>query len=117
MSSTLTFDEVIRLYRVIVRESGGEYGFVSEGTLRYIVDSIRSMRGDVFSKAAFVIGEIASKHPLVIGNKRLAFALGALLLRKEGWEVSVNIGQVGFAKLLSDGLGCRKASVGHLPMS
>ena len=84
-----SFEETLRLYRAIVRETGGEFGFVSEGTLRYILDSLAWMRGDIFSKAAYVIHEIAAKHPLVNGNKRLAFALGALVLRKAGYELAV----------------------------
>ncbi|GEM_PF-1341803 len=88
--SEISFDEALRLYRAILRETGGEYGFVSEGTLRYILDALTWMRGDVFSKAAYVIREIAARHPLVNGNKRLAFALGALLLRKAGYELSVD---------------------------
>jgi death-on-curing protein len=86
-SSSIPFDEVLRLYRAILRETGGEYGFVSEGTLRYIVESVESIRGDVFVKAAYVIHDVASKHPLVNGNKRLAFALGALILRTEGFHL------------------------------
>lgn len=84
-----SFEEALRLYRAIVRETGGEFGFVNEGTLRYILDSLAWMRGDIFSKAAYVIHEIAAKHPLVNGNKRLAFALGALVLRKAGYELEV----------------------------
>jgi len=73
-----------------LRETGGAYGFVSEGTLRYILDSLDSIRGGIFVQAAYVIHGIATKHPLVNGNKRLAFALGALILRTEGIELSVN---------------------------
>lgn len=87
--SEISFDEALRLYQAILRETGGEYGFVSEGTLRYILDALTWMRGDVFSKAAYVIREIAARRPLVNGNKRLAFALGALLLRRAGYELSV----------------------------
>jgi len=36
-----------------------------------------------------VIREISTGHPLVNGNKRLAFALG-VLLRKAGYELSVD---------------------------
>ena len=86
----MTFDEVLRLYRAILRETGGEYGFVSEGTLRYILDSLDSLRGDIFTKAAYVIHDVASKHPLANGNKRLAFAMGALILRTEGFKLSVH---------------------------
>jgi len=86
----VSFEEVLRLYKAIFRETGGEYGFVSEGTLRYVLDSVTWMRGDVFSKAAYVIHEIAARHPLVNANKRLAFALGALLLRKAGYELDVD---------------------------
>ena len=86
----ISFDEALKLYRTILRETGGEYGFVSEGTLRYILDSLDSIRGDIFVKAAFVIDGVASRHPLVNGNKRLAFALGAYILRGEGFELSVD---------------------------
>jgi len=89
-SSGISFDEVLRLYHAILRETGGDYGFVSEGTLRYIVDSVNSIRGDIFVKAAYVIHGVATKHPLVNGNKRLAFALGGLILRTEGFELSVD---------------------------
>lgn len=61
-----------------------------KGTLHYILDSLGSIRGDIFVKAAYVIHGVASKHPLVNGNKRLAFALGALILRTEGFELSVD---------------------------
>ena len=84
-----SFDDVLRLYRALLRETGGESGFLSEGTLRYILHSLNSVRGDVFSKAAFVIHEIATKHPMINGNKRLAFALGALVLRKGGYVLSL----------------------------
>jgi death-on-curing family protein len=87
--SQISFDEALRLYQAILRETGGEYGLVSEGTLRYILDTLTWMRGDVFSKAAYVIRQIAERHPLVNGNKRLAFALGALLLWRAGYELSV----------------------------
>lgn len=87
----LDWDEFVRLYKAIIRETGGEYGFVSEGTLRYLLDAITSTRGDVFGKAVYVIHEVATKHPLVNGNKRLALALGALLLRKEGYELSIEV--------------------------
>jgi len=50
-----------------------EYGLVSEGTLRYILDALTWMRGDVFSKADYVIREIPARHPLVNGNKKLAW--------------------------------------------
>ncbi len=89
-SSRISFDEVLRMYRAILRETGGEYGFLSEGTLHYILDSLDSIRGDIFAKAAYVIHSVATKHPLVNGNKRLAFALGALFLRSAGFELSVN---------------------------
>ncbi len=44
--------------------------------------------GDTFGKAAYVVREIAMKHPLVNRNKRLVFALGVLLLRNGGYELT-----------------------------
>jgi death-on-curing family protein len=85
--SGISFDEVLKLYKAILRETGGEYGFVSEGTLRYIVDTLDSVRGDIFAKAAYAMQNIAAKHPLANGNKRLAFALGALILRTQGYDL------------------------------
>lgn len=75
------------MYRAILRESGGEFGFVSEGTMRYIIDVLEHMKGDAFAKAAYAIHEIATKHPLANANKRLALGLGDLLLRSESYEV------------------------------
>lgn len=59
-SSHLSFSEVLRLYRAILRETGGEYGFVNEGTVHYILDSLDSIRGHIFVKAAYVIEGVAS---------------------------------------------------------
>jgi len=73
-SPPISFGEVLKLHRAILRETGGEYGFVSEGTLHYTLDSLESIRGDIFVKAAYLILGVATKHPLVNGNKRLAFA-------------------------------------------
>ena len=87
LSMAIDWEEVVRLYRAILSESGGEFGFVSEGTMRYIVDALEHMKGDAFAKAAFAIHEIATKHPLANGNKRLALALGDVLLRSEGYRV------------------------------
>jgi death-on-curing family protein len=87
LASTI-WEEVIRLYRAILRETGGEFGFVSEGTMRYIVDALEHMKGDVFAKAAYAIHEIATNHPIANGNKRLALALGDVLLRREGYTVA-----------------------------
>lgn len=44
------------------------------------------MEVDAFAKVAFAIHEIATKHPLANGNKRLA--LGDMLLRSEGYKVA-----------------------------
>ena len=84
----IDWEGVLRLYRAILRESGGEFGFVSEGTMRYIIDVLQHMKGDAFAKAAFAIREIATTHPLANGNKRLALGLGDVLLRSEGYEVA-----------------------------
>ncbi len=82
------WEEVLRLYKAILRDSGGEFGFVSEGTMRYIVDALEHMKGDAFAKASFAIHEIATKLPLANGNKRLALALGDVLLKSEGYRVA-----------------------------
>ena len=88
---TIEWDEVLRLYRAMLRETGGEFGFVSEGTLRFILDAVNTMRGDIFAKAAYAIHEVATKHPLVNGNKRLALSLGDLMLNTEGYEPAVDV--------------------------
>lgn len=41
-------------------------------------------------KTVCLIHGIVTKHPLVNGNKRVAFVLGALILRTEGFELSVD---------------------------
>lgn len=87
LSMEINWEGVLRIYRAVLRESGGEFGFVSEGTMRYIVDTLDHMEADAFAKAAFAIHEIATKHPLANGNKRLALALGDVLLRSEGYKV------------------------------
>lgn len=85
---SVDWSEFLRLYRAVLRESGGEFGFVSEGTMRYIIDALTHMEVNAFAKAAFAVHEIATKHPLANGNKRLALAMGDIVLRSEGYMLN-----------------------------
>ncbi len=43
-------------------------------------------KSQAINEMANAIHEIATKHPLANGNKRLALALGDVLLRSEGYK-------------------------------
>ena len=71
----ISVNEIIKLHRDILDETGGEYGVLSHGDIEFITDFIKSQIysmniKDKFYLSALILRNIISGHPFVDGNKR-----------------------------------------------
>ena len=86
----LSVEDVCRLHRDIIAESGGCPGIVSLELLQAALNRVRaSVQGkwlydDVFLQAACVAHAIA-RWPFVDGNKRVALLVADAILSEGGW--------------------------------
>jgi death on curing protein len=67
----LTVADVIGMHHVLIQQYGGEPGVRDPGAL----------------EAAALMKSLAINHPVVDGNKRIAFAAADVLLRLNGWRL------------------------------
>ena len=90
-------DELKALYAGVVKASGGEHGYLSKGNLEYLLDTVKDVgerypkRQAIVKKAAFLLYNLVTIHPLVNGNKRTAFELVRLFLRSNGFSLSAEV--------------------------
>jgi death-on-curing protein len=80
-----TVGEVIGYHSEIIRAStveedrGLEGRLLNPGNLDFVITASNGIP-DPFERAAFVLHGLATGHPFVQGNKRIAFLLAALIL-------------------------------------
>ena len=92
-----SMDELEMLYNGVVKASGGEHGYLSKGNLEYLLDTVKDVgerypkRQAIVKKAAFLLYNVITIHPLVNGNKRTAFELVRLFLRGNGFSLSAEV--------------------------
>lgn len=80
---SLTVEMVIQIHDFLIGETGGLPGIRDPGTLYFLVEEI-NYEGDVFRKAANALF-LADRHPFWDGQKRTAFELADIVLRKSGY--------------------------------
>lgn len=71
----------------IIEWTGGERGLLTASPLDAAVERARwgpFVRGDLAERAAFLLRGIALDHPFADGNKRTAFELADVFLRRNG---------------------------------
>jgi len=80
----VTYDEVMHIYKRVISETGGELGVLYEGGLRYLLETLPQIKGDLFAKASHLTVRFVLTHPLINGNKRVALIATILFLAKNG---------------------------------
>jgi len=89
-----SMEELEELYDGVTRTTGGEHGYLSKGNLEYLLDTVKDVgerypkRRAIIKKAAFLLYNIVTIHPLANGNKRTAYELVRLFLRSNGFSLS-----------------------------
>ena len=92
----ISVNEIIKLHRDILDETGGEYGVLSHGDIEFITDFIKSQIysmniKDKFYLSALILRNIISGHPFVDGNKRTGIEATDLFLRKNGYYLEMTV--------------------------
>ena len=87
----LTIAEVLEMHRQLINEFGGLHGVRDAGLLASAV--FRPQTGyynDLLHQAAAMMESLASNHPFLDGNKRIAFASADVFLRLNGYAFKVD---------------------------
>ena len=82
----LTVADVLGMHTILIQKYGGAGGVRDPGALEAAL--FRPQTGyyaDIISEAAALLESLASNHPFVDGNKRIAFAAADVFLRINGW--------------------------------
>ena len=84
----LTVADVLGIHTVLVQRYGGSPGVRDPGALEAAL--FRPHTGyydDIVAEAAALMESLAINHPLLDGNKRIAFAAADVFLRINGWRL------------------------------
>ncbi|MDG6969484.1 MAG: type II toxin-antitoxin system death-on-curing family toxin [Nitrososphaerota archaeon] len=87
-------DAVIQLHEGIIRQSGGEQGFVSASNLAYVLETSQDIgeglpeEQAIARKGGYLLFNLVNLHPFLDGNKRTAFEVTKTFLNLNGWDFS-----------------------------
>ena len=82
----LTVADVLGMHTVLMQRYGGAGGVRDPGAFEAAL--FRPQTGyysDIIAEAAALLESLATNHPFVDGNKRIAFAAADVFLRINGW--------------------------------
>lgn len=87
-----TYDNVIEAHDKIIETFGGASGLITEGAVRFILESVairfntgETVKEAAIKKAALLLFELISQHPFVDGNKRTGFVVCEEFLNANGF--------------------------------
>lgn len=81
--SELTAQKIIDIHNDIIERLGGTRGILNQGTIDHLIYRF-GRENDAFKKAAIALDQIITGHPFFDGNKRTAFEVADMILRKQG---------------------------------
>jgi death-on-curing protein len=84
----LTVAELLGMHALLIERFGGDTGVRDLGALESAL--FRPQTGyykDIVAEAAALMESLATNHPFVDGNKRIAFAAADTFLRINGWRL------------------------------
>lgn len=88
--------QVLWIYRRVIEETGGSFGVRDEGLLRSALARPRASFGGQdlyptpFEKAAALLESLVMNHPLLDGNKRVAWECLDLMLEMNGCRLTTS---------------------------
>ena len=94
---SLSVDDVLYIHRRVVAQSGGSHGLRDRGALESsVAQPFQSYGGvelypTIVEKASALAFFLASNHPFVDGNKRVAHAALAVCLRLNGFVLRASV--------------------------
>ncbi|MFQ5951525.1 MAG: type II toxin-antitoxin system death-on-curing family toxin [Candidatus Geothermarchaeales archaeon] len=96
MVRQLTRRRILEIHETVVKESGGETGVLSEGSLdaALAVTNLslfgQMVHRSLVDKAAALFHELCKLHPFVDANKRTAYTAADVFLNLNGRELKAN---------------------------
>lgn len=96
----VSVEEALQLHAVVLGLTRGTLGVRDMHGLLGALGRPQSTFGgkdmfpDVFSKAAALIESVARHHPFIDGNKRTSYLIGAAFLKKNGYDLSPETGEI-----------------------
>ncbi|TXK64580.1 type II toxin-antitoxin system death-on-curing family toxin [Alkalisalibacterium limincola] len=84
----LSVADVLGMHAVLMQRYGGAAGVRDPGALEAAL--FRPQTGyypDIVAEAAALMESLATNHPFIDGNKRIAFAAADVFLRINGWSL------------------------------
>ncbi|MBI3333565.1 MAG: type II toxin-antitoxin system death-on-curing family toxin [Candidatus Omnitrophica bacterium] len=92
----LGYRQALLIYRRVIEETGGSYALRDEGLLRSALARPQASFGGqdlyptLFEKAAALLESLVLNHPLVDGNKRVAWECLDITLEMNGFRVTAS---------------------------
>src|SRR6187402_3120550 len=92
----IEISEVERIHDILVERFGGAKGIRDKGILESAIGrpfqtfDDKDLYPDPVEKAAAIFESIISNHPFVDGNKRTAYVLMRLILKRNQLDIEVN---------------------------
>lgn len=84
----LTVADVLGMHSVLMQRYGGAPGVRDPGALEAALFRPQTgYYGDILAEAAALMESLATNHPFVDGNKRIAFAAADVFLRINGYRL------------------------------
>ncbi len=96
----LKLQEVLKLYNRVMLASGGEPGVLKLDSLKSILErpfsgvSNKEFYKSLNEKAAVIMYSIVKYHPFVNGNKRMAYEITDIFLRRNGYYISTKVNEI-----------------------
>lgn len=96
----ISIEEALELHAVILGLTRGTLGVRDMGALLGSLERPRTAFGGrelfpgLFLKAAALIESVARNHPLIDGNKRTSYLIGAAFLEKNGYDLAPKTGEI-----------------------
>ena len=100
MTEYISVEEALELHAVVLGLTRGTLGVRDMGALIGALERPKSAFGgkemfpELFSKAAALVESVARNHPLIDGNKRTAYLVGAAFLKKNGYDLEPRAGEI-----------------------
>lgn len=91
LTTYVSIEEALEMHRVLIERYGGAEGVRDLGMLESALMRPRSGYYETLSaQAACLLQGLATNHPFVDGNKRVAFAVALVFLDANGFELHVS---------------------------
>ncbi len=94
---SLTLEQVLKLHKRVIEQSGGSIGIRDQGALEsalaqpYMTYAAQELYPTLIEKVAALGFSLINNHPFVDGNKRIGHAAIEVILLMNGYEIQADV--------------------------